>query len=478
MPTPSIQTLRNDAQQVLNLDSISAVRSVVAATLANANAGTPLNPNMTTQQLWNEFYQIVTQPKSDIESIIANQLMKFLFAPPAPGGAGANHEVIYNNNGVLAGDPKFLWDDALNKLDIDGSATISGDLTVDTNVLKVDTTLNRVGINNASPAQALDVAGSVYLSTNATYIYGKTSGGSATRAFGINAANDVYIGSIDQSISNIRFNSGGGDLAILNSTGLGVGAGPGLTGSSRRALTVNAPTGQLSILELAVNSTTTGYLYSNATQTQLVANGATFLAFETNAVERMRIDTSGNVGIGVAPSAWSSLFKAIQINNRGAYISATSNSFSTAPFVQFGNNGYYDSTNSRWQYVTANTASQYVQAASSHLWYTAASGSAGAEITDFATAKMTLDASGNLSLQSDKYFGWGNLDSLIYGSSTSNFIYFRTNATERMRVKSAGQVRFVPLASDPAGAEAGDVYYNSSSNKLKCYNGTTWNDLF
>jgi len=53
-----------------------------------------------------------------------------------------------------------------------------------------------------------------------------------------------------------------------------------------------------------------------------------------------------------------------------------------------------------------------------------------------------------------------------------------TTPVERAVVKSTGQVRFVPLASDPAGAEAGDVYYNSTSNKLKCYNGTTWNDLF
>jgi len=149
MPTPSIQTLRNDAQQVLNLDSISAVRSVVAATLANANAGTPLNPNLTTQQLWNQFYQIVTQPKSDIESIIANQLMKFVFAPPAPGGAGANHEVIYNNNGVLAGDTKFLWDDGLNKLDIDGSAIISTDLIVRTTGFVVNSA--GVGIGTATP---------------------------------------------------------------------------------------------------------------------------------------------------------------------------------------------------------------------------------------------------------------------------------------------------------------------------------------
>jgi hypothetical protein len=91
-----------------------------------------------------------------------------------------------------------------------------------------------------------------------------------------------------------------GTAMTLNSTGLGVGAGPGLTGSSRRALTVNAPTGQLSILELAVNSVTTGYLFSNATQTSLVSQGATFLTFDTNSNERMRIDSSGNVGVGVS----------------------------------------------------------------------------------------------------------------------------------------------------------------------------------
>lgn len=48
---------------------------------------------------------------------------------------------------------------------------------------------------------------------------------------------------------------------------------------------------------------------------------------------------------------------------------------------------------------------------------------------------------------------------------------------ERIRVKASGQVRFIPLASDPGNAEAGDVYYNSSSNKLKVHNGTSWVDL-
>jgi hypothetical protein len=35
-----------------------------------------------------------------------------------------------------------------------------------------------------------------------------------------------------------------------------------------------------------------------------------------------------------------------------------------------------------------------------------------------------------------------------------------------------------PLIIIPAVASAGDVYYDSGTNKLRCYNGTTWNDLF
>jgi hypothetical protein len=48
------------------------------------------------------------------------------------------------------------------------SATITGDLTVDTNVLKVDTSNNRVGINTASPTVALEVAGSATITGNLT----------------------------------------------------------------------------------------------------------------------------------------------------------------------------------------------------------------------------------------------------------------------------------------------------------------------
>jgi hypothetical protein len=59
----------------------------------------------------------------------------------------------------------------------------------------------------------------------------------------------------------------------------------------------------------------------------------------------------------------------------------------------------------------------------------------------------------------------------------TGYITNYTNGVERTRVKSTGQMRFVPLASDPSGAEAGDIYYNSTISALKLYDGTVWRTI-
>jgi hypothetical protein len=204
----------------------------MAAALANANVGTPLNPNLTTQQLWDQFYLIVRQPESDIESIITNQLMKFLFAPPAPGGVGANHEVIYNNNGVLAGDPKFLWDDALNKLDIDGSATISGDLTVRTNQLAVTST--GVGVGTASPT-----SGTLSLSSNFLFFSdSQTKIGDNGLVNGTASDGNTQIQYFGGK--SLFFNEGAANRMTLNSTGLNVANGNVILGTSGKGIDFSA----------------------------------------------------------------------------------------------------------------------------------------------------------------------------------------------------------------------------------------------
>ena len=71
---------------------------------------------------------------------------------------GATTQVIFNDGGTnLAGDAGLVYNKTTDALTVAGlvtagSATITGDLTVDTSTLKVDSTNNRVGINTASPA--------------------------------------------------------------------------------------------------------------------------------------------------------------------------------------------------------------------------------------------------------------------------------------------------------------------------------------
>jgi len=335
MPTPAIQTLRTDAQQVLNLDSISAVRSVVAATLANANAGTPLNPNLTTQQLWNEFYQIITQPKSDIESIIANQLMKFLYAPPAPGGVGANGQVIFNDGGVLAGDPQFLWNKTTNLLTVTGSATITGDLTVATDTLKVVSASNRVLINQASALQGDSLEIAAKTNAGAISLFGRASDNSSVLAFRSNGS-ATQKAAIEGGDFGLRIVIGSSIRNTIDSTGVATWSNVG--GVAGTAMTLN----------------------------------------------------STGLGVGVTPSAWIAGNKFIDINSSAAF-----GAFGASDAMMIGN-AYWNG--SSWIRKTANNAWRFViesvSSTPTMTWQLAANGSAGSSITW--TQAMTLDVLGNL----------------------------------------------------------------------------------
>ena len=84
--------------------------------------------------------------------------------------AGVEDDLSNNDTDDLSeGATNLYYTDARVESYLDGgtstptfaSATVSGDLTVDTNTLKVDSTNNRVGIGIVSPAEALDVNGNI-----------------------------------------------------------------------------------------------------------------------------------------------------------------------------------------------------------------------------------------------------------------------------------------------------------------------------
>ena len=125
----------------------------------------------------------------------------------------------------------------------------------------------------------------------------------------------------------------------------------------------------------------------NSTLTDL----AGYAAFYTrpagaNLTERMRLDSAGNLGLGVTPSAWGSGVKVVQVSNYAAV--SSSGAYGGA----YTSNCYYNGTN--WVYITTDSATQYNQISGQHKWFNAPSGTAGAAITF--TQAMTLDASGNL----------------------------------------------------------------------------------
>jgi len=105
----------------------------------------------------------------------------------------------------------------------------------------------------------------------------------------------------------------------------------------------------------------------------------------TNGADRATIDSAGNLGLGVTPSAWSSSFKAIETQG-GSFVGASSTA------IEFWCNSYYNGTSSL--YKNTGFAAVYNMGSGSHKWYTAASGTAGNAISF--TQAMTLDANGNL----------------------------------------------------------------------------------
>jgi len=134
--------------------------------------------------------------------------------------------------------------------------------------------------------------------------------------------------------------------------------------------------------EISNKASSTGQLTLNS-----VGSGASDgIAFQIEGSTKALIDSSGNLGLGVTPSAWGSGPKVMQMGSSGAYI------FGDSVSLQVGNNSYFNGTN----YIYKNTAaaSDYYQFQGSHVWRNAPSGTAGNAITF--TQAMTLDASGNL----------------------------------------------------------------------------------
>jgi len=113
------------------------------------------------------------------------------------------------------------------------------------------------------------------------------------------------------------------------------------------------------------------------------------LTFHTADAERMRLDSSGNLGLGVTPSAWGN---GVSLQGAAWALSTTLGFDCTALSTNARQTAYGGTSN--WAYRGSASAALYTQQAGSHIWLTAPSGTAGNAISF--TQAMSLTAAGNL----------------------------------------------------------------------------------
>jgi hypothetical protein len=279
----------------------------------------------------------------------------------------------------------------VNESGADKDFRVEGD--TDANLIFADASTDRVGFGTNSPQDKVSVLTAQGLNTPANPVM--TYGASTNWAAGF--ANIYDASYVDQ-------------FMLLNCR---------MTGGTRAAPTFNASSPANGGIVLKVDGLDGGL------NVMTVPNGT-----GQSATSRLYLNPSGNLGLGVTPSAWGSIFNAMQLGD-GGFIAGRSDVFTQ---LQLGCNGYYDGSN--FKFLGTGRATRYYQDSGVHYWENSASGTAGNTIS-FTTA-MVLDASGNLLVNTTTAVGKMSVntgDGVInlrnyntVGSGTGSFLDFLNSA--------------------------------------------------
>jgi hypothetical protein len=337
-----------------------------------------------------------------------------------------------------------------------------------------------LGIGTSSPAYKLDVSGTndqyirVTTTTAGGYAAGIRMNSTGSREFGIFA---------DSSMRFYDFTASATRLTLDSSGNLGIG-----TSSPTDKLQVGAFSGNNVITVGAGTAGVSSVYFGDGTGADRYRGYIDYVhtsdrfEFGTSATTKATLDSSGNLGLGVTPSAWS--IKALQVNNSS--IASDSND----TYIQ--SNAFFDGS---WKYINSAEAAQYYQVNGSHVWRYAPSGTAGNTISF--TQAMTLESGGQL-LVGTTTKGVGNNNNTFFTvaggatvytsliasggqelnliaqsgllgvyARTNDPLLFGTNNTERARITSGGYSKF-SNAGTYAGSTASYHELRQSTDEQVC----------